>query len=112
MFEYLLADYLYHYHSGERNIISSRELEATFRIRGSELRRMINHLRVDGIPICSTDKGYFYAETEEELQRTIRQLQSRIKKIAHAERGLIKAWRERFTDSGQITFLLEGGDTD
>ena len=111
MFEDLLSDYLYHYHSGERNIISSRELEATFRIRGSELRRMINHLRADGIPICSTDKGYFYAETNEELERTIRQLQSRIKKIARAEHGLVKAL-ERRTNSNQITFPLEGGDTD
>ena len=54
----------------------------------------------------------FYAETEEELQRTVRQLRSRIKKIAHAERGLAKAL-EAFSDSGQITLDMEdaGGDT-
>ena len=61
-------------------------------------------------PICSSDSGYYYADTEEELQRTIRQLRSRIKKIAHAERGLTKAL-EQFTDSGQISLPLEGGDT-
>lgn len=107
-----ITEHLKEYHTGERNIVSSRELEIAFQIRGPELRTVINAERGKGFPICSTDKGYFYAETEEELQRTIRQLQSRIKKIAHAERGLIKALRERFTDSGQITFPLAGGDKD
>jgi len=61
--------------------------------------------------ICSFDAGYYYAETEEELQRTVRQLRSRIRKIAHAERGLTKAL-EAFGDSGQITLDMEeaGGD--
>ena len=107
-----ITEHLNKYHTGERNIVSSRELEVAFQIRGPELRTVINAERGKGFPICSTDKGYFYAETEEELQRTIRQLRSRIKKIAHAERGLTKALRERFTDSGQITFPLAGGDKD
>ena len=106
-----ITEYLSDYHTGERNIISSRELEVAFQIRGPELRNIINAQRGQGYPICSTDKGYFYAETEEELQRTIRQLRSRIKKIAHAERGLTKAL-EQITDSGQISFPLAGGDKD
>ena len=106
-----ITEHLKEYHTGERNIVSSRELEVAFQIRGPELRSVINAERGKGFPICSTDKGYFYAETEEELQRTIRQLRSRIKKIAHAERGLTKAL-EQFSDSGQITFPLAGGDKD
>ena len=106
-----ITEHLKEYHTGEQSIISSRKLELSFQIRGPELRNVINAQRGQGYPICSTDRGYFYAETEEELQRTIRQLRSRIKKIAHAERGLTKAL-EQFSDSGQITFPLEGGDTD
>lgn len=75
-----LAEYLDLYHKGEANAVTSRELECAFRMRGSELRREINALRGDGIPICSFDGGYYYAATEEELRRTIRQLRSRIKK--------------------------------
>ena len=97
-------------HRGERRVGPGRELEAACQIRGPDLRRTINCLRGDGIPICSSDSGYYYADTEEELRRTIRQLRSRIKKIAHAERGLTKAL-EQFTDSGQISLPLEGGDT-
>ena len=105
-----IAEYLETYHCGESRSVSSRELERAFDIRGPDLRRIINRLRGEGIPICSFDYGYYYAETEEELQRTIRQLQSRIKKIAHAERGLIKAHAQRFPDSSQIALPLEGGD--
>ena len=105
-----IAEYLKIYHKGAQSVISSRDLAAAFPIRGPDLRRLINSLRGDGIPICSSDSGYYYASTEEELQRTIRQLRSRIKKIAHAERGLTKAL-EQSTDSGQISLPLEGGDT-
>ena len=92
-----IAKHLKEYHCGELRVVP-------------DLRRLINSLRGDGIPICSSDAGYYYAGTEEELRRTIRQLRSRIKKIAHAERGLTKAL-EQFTDSGQISLPLEGGDT-
>ena len=73
----LIAKHLKEYHRGELRVVPSRELEAAFQIRGPDLRRTINCLRGDGIPICSSDSGYYYADTEEELRRTIRQLRSR-----------------------------------
>ena len=66
-----LAEYLALYHKGEANAVTSRELECSFQMRGSELRREINTLRGDGIPICSFEGGYYYAATAEELERTI-----------------------------------------
>lgn len=48
-----LAEYLALHHKGEANAVTSRELECSFQMRGSELRREINALRGDGIPICS-----------------------------------------------------------
>ncbi len=53
-----LAEYLALYHKGEVNAVTSRELECSFQMRGSELRREINALRGDGIPICSFEGGY------------------------------------------------------
>ncbi|MPN57281.1 hypothetical protein SDC9_204975 [bioreactor metagenome] len=47
------------------------------------------------------------AATEDELNRTIRQLTSRIKKISEAQRGLIKA-RVLYSDDGQTRLPLEG----
>ena len=100
-----LAEYLALYHKGEANAVTSRE----FQMRGSELRREINALRGDGIPICSFEGGYYYAATAEELERTIRQLRSRIKKIAFAERGLSSALPD-YVDTGQLSLPLDGGD--
>ena len=45
----------------------------------------------------------------EELERTIRQLRSRIKKIAFAERGLSSALPD-YVDTGQLSLPLDGGD--
>ncbi len=104
-----LAEYLALYHKGEANAVASRELECSFQMRGSELRREINALRGDGIPICSFEGGYYYAATAEELEHTIRQLRSRIKKIAFAERGLSSAL-PNYVDTGQLFLPLDGGD--
>ena len=101
-----LAEYLALHHKGEANAVTSRELECSFQMRGSELRREINALRGDGIPICSFEGGYYYAATAEELERTIRQLRSRIKKIAFAERGLSSALPD-YVDTITIPVPLE-----
>ena len=53
--------------------------------------------------------AYYYAATAEELERTIRQLRSRIKKIAFAERGLSSALPD-YVDTGQLSLPLDGGD--
>lgn len=86
-----LAQFLKDYHTGEANAISSRELEKVFGIQGTGIRKLVNQLRINAVPICSFDGGYYYAESQEELGRTIRQLRSRISRIADAERGLVKA---------------------
>ena len=39
-----LAEYLELYHKGEANAVTSRELECSLRMRGSELRLSIIHL--------------------------------------------------------------------
>lgn len=87
----ILAEYLDQYHKGEANAVTSRELEYAFGMRGSELRRAVNALRVERIPICSFEGGYYYAATSEEIRRTALQLQSRVNKIAAAARGMIGA---------------------
>ncbi|MEG1579530.1 MAG: hypothetical protein RR336_12275, partial [Oscillospiraceae bacterium] len=56
----------------------------------------------DGEPICSDRSGYFYAVTEQEVNRSIRQLGNRIKSIAKAQRGLIAA-AAKFVDTGQLS---------
>ncbi len=111
MLDEQITAYLKEYHQGENRAITSRKLEAAFDIRGRELREIVNRLRTQGLPICSSEAGYYYAADAQELERTIQQLSSRIKNIAVARHGLIKA-RSLYTDDGQISLPLEGGDHD
>jgi biotin operon repressor len=92
-------------HTGRQNAVTSPVLEAQFRVSGPKVRAAINELRRGGHPICSDESGYYYAETEAELNATIRQLSSRISKIAGAKNGLVRAVG-RYTDSGQTSLPL------
>ncbi len=56
-----LCEYLKQYRRGQESAASSKELEAAFHVKGTELRRAVNRLRCDGHPICSDATGYFYA---------------------------------------------------
>jgi len=63
--------------------------------------------RNDGNPICSGDNGYYYAADRKELLASIGQMTSRIREIAKAKRGLVKAL-EHFPDTnGQLRLDLD-----
>jgi biotin operon repressor len=102
MTEMRLLDFLKQNHTGETKAVSSRELEAVFEIKGSMVRKLVNSLRCGGYPVCSDQNGYYYAASSSELRITIRQLSSRISKIAGAKNGLIRA-RTHWPDNGQTT---------
>lgn len=105
-----IADYLRDYCRGESRAVTSRELGTVFGLRSRELRKIANRLHCAGVPICSSEYGYFFAGNEQEPSRTIRQLISRIKKIAAARCSLISA-QALYTDDGQISLPLGGGDS-
>lgn len=90
-----LCEYLKQYRRGQESAASSKELEAAFHVRGTELRRAVNRLRCDGWPICSDATGYFYAARQSEIQATVAQLTGRISKIAAATKGLLKSYEEK-----------------
>lgn len=96
-----IAEYLKAFCMGEQAAVIDRTLENVFHVRGPDLRRSVNRLFYSGC--CS--------ETEEELQRTVRQFRSRIKKIDHAERGLASKYGmilNRFLHRGQRGTACDG----
>lgn len=95
----ILCDYLEQSHKGEGAAISSKELERVFRVKGTEIRRLVNVLRCESKPICSNTMGYFYAANRHELQETISQLNSRVKMISKARDGLMKYLEEKMERS-------------
>lgn len=99
-----LCEYLERYHMGESQAASSKKLEAAFRVKGSDLRKIINNLRSQSQPICSNAFGYFYAATQEEINATVSQLNSRISHIAKARDGLRKCTKYA---PEQLSFVKE-----
>ena len=104
----LLAEHLKRYHPCALCAATSRELERTFSIKGTELRQLVNQLRRAGIPIASNSSGYFYAATEQEVRATIGHLTRRISGIAAAIHGLNSSLEQFDTD--QTRLPLKGGD--
>ena len=76
---------------GEGNRITSAEISKLTNVTGAEIRHIINNSRANFVPIASDGKGYFMAETPDELDHTIAQLNSRIHKMIQAREGLKKA---------------------
>ena len=86
-----IALYLENGFKGRRNVISSRELERVLGISGNELRRRINRLRRDTVPIAADQRGYYFAETAAEVYDTIRSLQKMRGGLDAAISGLERA---------------------
>jgi NADH/NAD ratio-sensing transcriptional regulator Rex len=78
---------------GENNRITSAELSRLTNIASSTIRQIVNNSRANFIPIASDSYGYFVAETPDELDHTIAQINSRIHKMIQAREGLKKAQR-------------------
>ena len=66
-----LCVYLKKYHTGKEKAVPSTELEQLFSLNGRNLRRKINRLRQDGVPICSDRSGYYFAANQEEVNATV-----------------------------------------
>lgn len=83
-----IAEYLQEYHQTEGTAIKARELGDLFNVRGKPLRDIINILRQEAIPICSSWYGYWYSTEQRDIDKTLHQLRSRVKNINHAIAGL------------------------
>lgn len=83
-----LKNHLKIYCAGRKNATKSAELERRLRISGNDLRKLVNRLRKQGVPIASGPSGYYYAATAGEVYATIRQLKDMERGLQAAIRGL------------------------
>ena len=83
-----LAAYLKAQCRGRKTAVSGAGLERALQTGGNELRRQVNRLRRQGVPIASSRNGYFYAVTAGEIYETIRQLRRMERGLAAAVQGL------------------------
>ena len=84
------------------NPIYSKTLEQQFGVKGIVIRHIIRELRLEGHPIASGSKGYFYAKYKTELQPTIDSLKSRGMDMLATADKLNKVYEE---ETGQTTLL-------
>ena len=59
-------------------ICSGFNKNTKFKLKGVRLRKIINYLRNQGEPICSSSVGYYYPANKKELQDTITSIAQRI----------------------------------
>ena len=97
-----ICQYLKKNHTGGDRAVYSRELQRLFSIDGRSLRRRINSLRQDGYPICSDARGYYYADSQEEINDTVCRLNQMVTKVSNARTGLLYA----SIQDGEITVEL------
>ena len=86
-----IYEYLKKHHTGKEKAVLSRELERLFCIDGRNLRRKISSLRKDGVPICSDETGYYYADNQQEINQTVCRMNELVTTISNARTGLLFA---------------------
>ena len=84
-----LLEYLEKNHKGKGKAVHSYTLERLFQIDGRTLRRRISKLRQAGHPICSDASGYYYADNQNEINRTVSRLNTLVMRISNARTGLM-----------------------
>ena len=86
-----LGSYLYKHCYGKEKDTSAAVLERSLHCSGNELRRQVNRLRCENIPIASDSNGYYFAANAAELYATIRSLERMRHGLDRAIDGLEKS---------------------
>lgn len=84
-----LCVYLKKYTPEKKKLFRAQSWSSFFPLNGRNLRRKINRLRQDGVPICSDRSGYYFASNQEEVNATVFRLTGLVTKISNARTGLL-----------------------
>ena len=90
-----ICEYLREFHKGRENAVLSRELQYIFRLDGRNIRRNVAKLRQQGYPICSDENGYYFAESQTEINQTVGRLNCLVTAVSNARTGLLYASANR-----------------
>ena len=94
---------------GEENAIYLKAIAERIGVDTRRAKYMIQRARRDGIAICSSQAGYFFARDEEELQRFAdsmeQQAKERFKTIKSIKKKLLQDKNQMSIDTGS-----EGGN--
>ena len=91
MTKHRLSAILKEYHTGMEQSITGKELELKLGIQQGTVQKLVRQLREDGVPICSSSCGYFYAETRQELTETAARFNRQITTMMKTQSRLLDA---------------------
>jgi len=92
--EQTVLNHLKRWHLGRARAITYKNLARVLKMDSRTLRDIVARLVADhNALIASTSSdGYFYIQTEEELNHAKNEIISRVRKLAARKRGLVKGW--------------------
>lgn len=85
---------------GRAKAVSSSRLRRIIPISENDLRKAVNRMRREGIPIASDQTGYYYAQTAGEVYSTIRNLKKMRSGLDAAITGLEQSLHSFAGDRG------------
>lgn len=85
-----IVDYLKEHHTDEYEAIKGRDLCDLFNLTGKQLRNVVSSLRQDGAAVCSSSHGYWYSESREDIEKTLRRLEGQVENMNISIAGLKK----------------------
>lgn len=86
-----ICEFLKDFHTGKEKAICSKEMQRIFSLDGRNIRRKISKLRQEGYPICSDETGYYYADSQAEINATVGRLNGLVTSVSNARTGLLYA---------------------
>lgn len=86
-----ICEFLKEFHTGRDKAICSKELQRIFSLDGRNIRRKVSKLRQEGYPICSDETGYYYADSQAEINATVGRLNELVVSVSKARTGLLCA---------------------
>lgn len=70
-----VLEYLKTTHYEESKAVKSGAICELFNLKKENLRAVVNHLRSEGYPVCSSYRGYWYSEKSEDIDKTLNHLE-------------------------------------
>lgn len=83
-----VASVLSRHHRGRDKAVKAPRIEAALSLPGQSVRAIMNYLRDSHYPICSDSTGYWWATSQDEIDKTVAHLTERINSMQRARDGL------------------------
>lgn len=92
--KYQMLEYLIEHHNTESRAVKNRELRLLFNLTDRQVRILVNQLRQEGKPVCSSSVGYWYGTSPEDINKTIYKMEAQVEKMRKSIKGLREALGE------------------